>query len=69
MSYVKPCQKAVLLWRYLYVKEPPDRVVEILCRHAPNARLVKTSMSHVDEDKLRDLIKKTAEQAKTLRLT
>ena len=54
----------MLLWRYLYVKEPPDRVVEILCRHAPDARLVKTSMSHVDEDKLRDLIKKTAEQAK-----
>ena len=46
----------------------PDRVVESLRSHAPHARLVKTSLSHVDEDKLRDLIKTSAQQAEALRL-
>ena len=46
----------------------PDRVVESLRNHAPNARLVKISLSHVDEDKLRDLIKTSAEKAKAIRL-
>ena len=46
----------------------PDRAVESLRNHAPNARLVKTSLSHVDEDKLRDLIKTSAEKAKAIRL-
>ena len=41
----------------------PDRVVENLRNHAPNARLIKTSLSHVDEDKLRDLIKASAKQS------
>ena len=49
-------------------QENPDRVVETLRNHAPHARLVKTSLSHVDEDKLRDLIKKSAQQAEALRL-
>ena len=53
----------------LLVREgTPDRVVESLRNHAPNARLVKTSLSHVDEDKLRDLIKTSAEKAKAIRL-
>jgi uncharacterized membrane protein len=43
-------------------------VVESLRSHAPHARLVKTSLSHVDEDKLRDLIKTSAQQAEALRL-
>ena len=46
----------------------PDRVVESLRSHAPHARLVKTSLSHVDEDKLRELIKTSAQQAEALRL-
>jgi uncharacterized membrane protein len=53
----------------LLVREgTPDRVVESLRSHAPHARLVKTSLSHVDEDKLRDLIKTSAQQAEALRL-
>ena len=53
----------------LLVREgTPDREVESLRSHAPNARLVKTSLSQVDEEKLRDLIKTSAEQAKVLRL-
>ena len=47
----------------------PDRVVETLRNHAPHARLVKTSLSHVDEDKLRDLIKRSAQKAEALRVT
>ena len=46
----------------------PDRVVERLRSHAPDARLVKTSLSHTDEDKLRDLLAKAAQQAEALRL-
>ena len=46
----------------------PDRVVESLRSHATHARLVKTSLSHVDEDKLRELIKTSAQQAEALRL-
>jgi uncharacterized membrane protein len=53
----------------LLVREgTPDRVVESLRSHAPHARLVKTSLSHVDEDKLRELIKTSAQQAEALRL-
>ena len=54
-DWVKSCRRAVLLWPYLR-------------SHAPHARLVKTSLSHVDEDKLRDLIKTSAQQAEALRL-
>ena len=53
----------------LLVREgTPDRVVESLRKHAPHARLVRTNLSHVDEDKLRDLIKTTAQRAEALRL-
>ena len=45
----------------------PDRVAETLRSHASHARLVKTSLSHVDEDKLRDLIKRSAQKAEALR--
>jgi hypothetical protein len=54
-DWVKSCRRAVLLWPYLR-------------SHAPHVRLVKTSLSHVDEDKLRDLIKTSAQQAEALRL-
>ena len=47
----------------------PDRVIERLRRHAPNARLVKTNLSHTDEDKLRSLLKTAAQQAEALRLS
>ena len=47
----------------------PDRVIERLRSHAPNARLVKTNLSHTDEDKLRDLLKAAAQQAEALRLS
>jgi uncharacterized membrane protein len=47
--------------------ENPDRVEESLRSHALHARLVKTSLSHVDEDKLRDLIKRSAKKAEALR--
>ena len=46
----------------------PDRVVERLRSHAPHARLVKTSLSHTDEDQLRELLQKAAQQAEALRL-
>ena len=46
----------------------PDRVVESFRSHALHARLVKTSLSHVDEDKLRDLIKRSAQKSEALRL-
>ena len=47
----------------------PDRVIERLRSHAPIARLVKTNLSHTDEDKLRDLLKAAAQQAEALRLS
>jgi uncharacterized membrane protein len=46
----------------------PDRVVKSLRSHAPHARLVKTSLSHVDDDKLRKLIKRSSQKAEALRL-
>jgi len=46
----------------------PDKVVERLRSHAPHARLVKTSLSNTDEEKLRDLLEKAAQQAEALRL-
>ena len=46
----------------------PDRVVERLRSHAPHARLVKPSLSHTDEDQLKELLKKAAQQAEALRL-
>ena len=47
----------------------PDRVIERLRSHVPHARIVKTSLSHTDEDQLRDQLKKAAQQAEALRLS
>ena len=33
-----------------------DRVIERLQAHAPNARLLRTNLSHADEDRLRQLL-------------
>jgi uncharacterized membrane protein len=49
-------------------QENPDREVETLPNTAPHARLVKTSLCHVDEDKLQDLIKRSAQKAEALRV-
>ncbi|MCP9850409.1 DUF1269 domain-containing protein [Cyanobium sp. Morenito 9A2] len=54
----------------LLVREStPDRVVERLRRHAPHARLLRTSLSHTDEDRLRGLLETASKQAEALRLT
>lgn len=45
-----------------------DRVIERLRRHAPNARLIQTSLSHNDEDHLREQLEKARQQAEALRL-
>ena len=36
----------------------PDRVIERLRRHAPQARLLRTNLSHSDEDRLRHLLER-----------
>jgi uncharacterized membrane protein len=46
----------------------PDRVVERLRSHAPHAKLLRTSLSHTDEERLRDLLDQTRKQAEALRL-
>ena len=45
-----------------------DRVVERLRGHAPHARLLRTNLSHIDEDQLRALLEQAAKQAEALRL-
>ncbi|MBE9154329.1 DUF1269 domain-containing protein [Cyanobium sp. LEGE 06143] len=53
----------------LLVREAsPDRVIERLRTHAPHARLLRTNLSHTDEDQLRDLLEKARQQAEALRL-
>ena len=53
----------------LLVREStPDRVIERLRRHAPNARLVHTSLSHTDEDKLKAELERARQQAEALRM-
>jgi uncharacterized membrane protein len=47
----------------------PDRVIERLRRHAPNARLLRTSLSHTDEDRLRVMLEKARREAEALRLS
>ena len=47
----------------------PDRVVERLRAHAPNAKLLRTNLSHTDEDQLRELLAKASKQAEALRLS
>jgi uncharacterized membrane protein len=41
----------------------PDRVIERLQAHAPNARLLRTNLSHADENRLRQLLEKASQQA------
>lgn len=45
-----------------------DRVVERLRAHAPHATLLRTNLSHTDEDQLRELLERAAKQAEALRL-
>jgi uncharacterized membrane protein len=41
----------------------PDRVIERLRTHAPHAQLLRTNLSHVDEDRLRLLLESVSGQA------
>jgi uncharacterized membrane protein len=43
-------------------------VVERLRAHAPHAKLLRTNLSHTDEDRLRELLEKASKQAEALRL-
>ncbi|MEI6830844.1 MAG: DUF1269 domain-containing protein [Synechococcaceae cyanobacterium ELA445] len=53
----------------LLVREStPDRVVERLRSHAPHAKLLRTNLSHTDEDRLRELLEQASKQAEALRL-
>jgi len=53
----------------LLVREAtPDRVIERLRAHAPHARLLRTNLSHADEDQLRALLERARRQAEALRL-
>ncbi|MFM7675478.1 MAG: DUF1269 domain-containing protein [Synechococcus sp.] len=53
----------------LLVREAtPDRVIERLRAHAPHARLLRTNLSHTDEEQLRQLLEKASKQAEALRL-
>ena len=47
----------------------PDRVIERLRNHAPHARLLRTNLSHTDEDHLRRLLERATKQAEALRLS
>ena len=46
----------------------PDRVIERLRSHAPNAKLLRTNLSHTDEERLRQLLEQASKQAEGLRL-
>jgi uncharacterized membrane protein len=46
-----------------------DRVVERLRAHAPHARLLRSNLSHTDEEQLRELLERAARQAEALRLS
>jgi uncharacterized membrane protein len=53
----------------LLVREAtPDRVIERLRAHAPHARLLRTNLSHTDEDQLREMLERARKQAEALRL-
>lgn len=47
----------------------PDRVIERLRFHAPQARLLRTNLSHGDEDHLRHLLERVSKQAEACRTT
>ncbi len=54
----------------LLVREAtPDRVIERLRAHAPHAKLLRTNLSHTNEDQLRELLERARLQAEALRLT
>lgn len=46
----------------------PDRVIERLRSHAPHAKLLRTNLSHADEEKLRQLLAQASKEAEALRL-
>jgi len=46
----------------------PDRLIERLRSHAPHARLLRTNLSHTDEERLRQLLEQASKQAEALRL-
>ena len=43
-------------------------MIERLRRHAPNARLVHTILSHTDEDKLKAALERARQQAEAMRM-
>jgi uncharacterized membrane protein len=47
----------------------PDRVIERLRAHAPHAKLLRTNLSHTDEERLRQLLDTASKQAEALRLS
>ena len=54
----------------LLVREAtPDRLVERLRAHAPHAKLLRTNLSHIDEERLRQLLEQASKQAEALRLS
>ena len=46
-----------------------DRVVERLRVHAPHAKLLRSNLSHTDEDRLRRQLEQASKQAEALRLS
>ncbi len=46
----------------------PDRLIERLRTHAPHAKLLRTNLSHTDEEHLRQLLEQASKQAESLRL-
>jgi uncharacterized membrane protein len=53
----------------LLVREAsPDRVIERLRAHAPHAKLLRTNLTHLDEQRLRHLLEQASKQAEALRL-
>jgi uncharacterized membrane protein len=54
----------------LLVKDAtPDRLIERLRAHAPHATLLRTNLSHTDEDRLRRQLEQASKQAEALRLS
>jgi uncharacterized membrane protein len=47
----------------------PDRLIERLRTHAPHAKLLRTNLSHTDEERLRQLLEQASKQAEALRLS
>ena len=47
----------------------PDRLIDRLRAHAPHAKLLRTNLSHTDEERLRQLLEQASKQAEALRLS